>query len=102
LARNGSWELVEAGRGLFITHCARCHTLDTPAISSDLTHSAAIYSIETLDAILLRGALSSAGMGKFDDVLTERNLYSIQAYLVEKAWDAYEEERRKSTMTPEH
>jgi quinohemoprotein ethanol dehydrogenase len=102
LARNASSELVEAGRDLFITHCARCHTLDTPAISSDLTRSAAIYSIETLDAILLRGALSSAGMGKFDDVLTERDLYSLQAYLVNETWDAYQDERAKSTTTPEN
>ena len=101
MARNGSSELVEAGRSLFITHCARCHTLDTPAISSDLTRSAAIYSIETLDAVLLRGALSSAGMGKFDDVLTEPDLYSIQAYLVDETWNAYQGERGKSTMTHE-
>ena len=93
LARNGSPELVQAGRTLFITHCARCHTLNTPAISSDLTRSSAIYSIETLDAILLRGALSSAGMGKFDEVLTERDLHSIQAYLVNETWNAYQEER---------
>lgn len=102
LARNESPELVEAGRSLFITHCARCHTLNTPAISSDLTRSSSIYSIETLDAILLRGALSSAGMGKFDEVLTERDLHSIQAYLVNETWDAYQEERRKSTMTHEN
>jgi mono/diheme cytochrome c family protein len=93
---------VEAGRSLFITHCARCHTLNTPAISSDLTRSSAIYSIETLDAILLRGALSSAGMGKFDEVLMERDLRSIQAYLVNETWDAYQEERGKSTMTHEN
>src|SRR3984957_5359684 len=101
LARSVFPELVEAGRRLFITHCARCHTLNTPAISSDLTRSPAIYSIATLDAILLRGALSSAGMGKFDDVLTEPDLYSIQAYLVDETWNAYQGERGKSTMTHE-
>jgi mono/diheme cytochrome c family protein len=89
-------------RSSLLTHCARCHTLDTPAISSDLTRSAAIYSIETLDAVLLRGALSSAGMGKFDDVLSERDLYSLQAYLVNETWDAYQEERAKSIIRHEN
>jgi quinohemoprotein ethanol dehydrogenase len=99
LVRNESLELVERGRGLFVAHCARCHTLNTPAISPDLTRSSAIYSIDTLDAILLRGALSSTGMGKFDDILTERDLYAIQAYLVNETWDAYREERVRSTTT---
>lgn len=102
LAPNGSTELVEAGRRLFVAHCGRCHTLNTPAISPDLTRSSAIYSIDTLDAILLRGALSSAGMGKFDDVLTERDLYPIQAYLVNQTWDAYREERENSRTTHNH
>jgi mono/diheme cytochrome c family protein len=90
---------VQAGRELFVTHCGRCHTLNTPAISSDLTRSSAIYSIDTLGAILLRGALSSAGMGKFDDVLGERDLYAIQAYLVHETWDAYREDRAHQTTT---
>lgn len=102
LTRNGSTELVEAGRSLFIAHCARCHTLNTPAISSDLTRSSTIYSIETLDAILLRGALSSAGMGKFDDVLTEQDLPALQAYLVNETWDAYQQERANPTMMHEN
>jgi hypothetical protein len=38
-------------------------------------------------------------MGKFDEVLAERDLHSIQAYLVNETWDAYQEERGKSTMT---
>jgi quinohemoprotein ethanol dehydrogenase len=99
LARNASAELEEVGRRLFVMHCARCHSLDTPAISSDLTRSSAIYSVETLDAIVLRGALSSAGMSKFDDVLTEQDLHAIQAYLVGETWDAYREERVHSTTT---
>jgi quinohemoprotein ethanol dehydrogenase len=99
LARTGSPELVKAGRDIFIMHCARCHTLNTPAISSDLTRSPAIYSIDTLDAILLRGALVPGGMGRFDDVLTNGDVSAIQTYLVNEAWDAYQEERADSTTT---
>jgi quinohemoprotein ethanol dehydrogenase len=80
-------------------HCARCHTLNMPAISSDLTRSPAIYSIDTLDAILLRGALVPGGMGRFDDVLTNGDVSAIQTYLVNEAWDAYQEERADSTTT---
>jgi quinohemoprotein ethanol dehydrogenase len=88
---------VKAGRDLFLIHCARCHTLNTPAISSDLTRSPTIYSIDTLDAILLRGALVSGGMGRFDDVLTNGDVSAIQTYLVSEAWDSYQEERADST-----
>jgi quinohemoprotein ethanol dehydrogenase len=97
LARTGSPELVKAGRDLFLIHCARCHTLNTPAISSDLTRSPTIYSIDMLDAILLRGALVSGGMGRFDDVLTNGDVSAIQTYLVNEAWDSYQEERADST-----
>jgi quinohemoprotein ethanol dehydrogenase len=93
LARTGPPELVMAGRQVFVVHCARCHTLSTPAISSDLTRSPSIYSIDSLDAILLRGALASGGMARFDDVLTDGDVFAIQAYLVNEAWDAYREER---------
>jgi quinohemoprotein ethanol dehydrogenase len=93
LPRNPSADLVKAGRNLFVMHCTRCHTLNTPAISPDLTRSPVIYSIDTLEAIVLRGALSSAGMGKFDDVLTSQDLNPIQAYLVDETWDAYQQER---------
>jgi hypothetical protein len=37
--------------------------------------------------------LSSAGMATFDEVLTGRDLHSIQAYLVNETWDAYQKER---------
>ena len=99
LARFRTTELVRSGQELFVVHCARCHTLDMPAISSDLTRSSAIYSIDTLDAIILKGALVPAGMGKFDDVITDRDLYALQAYLVNETWDAYEEERAHSAAT---
>lgn len=99
LARTGSPELVKAGRDIFVMHCARCHTLSTPAISPDLTRSPAIYSIDTLDAILLRGTLVSGGMGRFDDVLTNGDVSAIQTYLVNEAWGAYQEERAGSTTT---
>jgi quinohemoprotein ethanol dehydrogenase len=92
LPRTGSSERVRAGRDLFVMHCARCHTLNSAAISADLTRSATLYSIDALRATVLRGALSSAGMARFDDVITDNDLLALQAYLVHETWNAYDEE----------
>jgi quinohemoprotein ethanol dehydrogenase len=99
LPRTTSAERVSAGRDLFVMHCARCHTLNSAAISADLTRSPTLYSVDALRAVVLGSALSSAGMGKFDDVLTENNLLALQAYLVHETWNAYDEERA-STASP--
>ena len=40
---------------------------------------------------MLRGILSVNGMGRFDDLLTEKDVEAIHAYLIEenrKGWDA--------------
>jgi quinohemoprotein ethanol dehydrogenase len=41
------------------------------------------------NAIVMHGALASAGMGRFDDVLSQSDADAIHAYLIDQAWMLY-------------
>jgi quinohemoprotein ethanol dehydrogenase len=38
------------------------------------------------DAIVLRGAYGTKGMGRFDDVLSSADAQSLHAYITDQAW----------------
>jgi quinohemoprotein ethanol dehydrogenase len=40
------------------------------------------------DAIVLAGALSSVGMGRFDDVLKPADVDAIHDYVIDESWKA--------------
>jgi quinohemoprotein ethanol dehydrogenase len=87
--RTGSPELSNAGRNLFVIHCARCHALGIPAISADLTRSSIVPSIDSLKAVVLKGALQPLGMPRFSDVLSDSDVGALQSYLIDQTWEAY-------------
>lgn len=74
-------------------YCARCHSFAIPAITPDLTRSPVLGSVEAFNGIVLQGVLASAGMAKFNDLLSEGDVLAIQGYLTDEAWKAYETER---------
>jgi len=79
-------ESVARGRDLYGRHCARCHGLTTRAtgIIPDLKRSTpAIH--DSWSAIVLGGILSGGGMASFADVLGERDVEDIHAYVVAQA-----------------
>ena len=39
--------------------------------------------------ILLNGVLAPAGMERFDDILSEKDVDNIHAYLIDQSWIAY-------------
>ena len=39
--------------------------------------------------IVLRGAVAPTGMESFSDILTEKDVDDIHAYLIDQAWHAY-------------
>jgi quinohemoprotein ethanol dehydrogenase len=94
--RSGSPELVDAGKSLFAAHCGRCHTLGFPGIAPDLTRvGERIGSIEAFKAIVLKGALTPAGMPRLDDVLDEGDAQAVYSYLLDQEWQAFEAQRAK-------
>ena len=64
-----------------------CH--DPPAANRamfpDLRYSAALNSAEAFAAIVLEGALQSAGMAPFKGKMSEEEVQSVRAYLIERA-----------------
>jgi quinohemoprotein ethanol dehydrogenase len=88
--RRASRELVLAGRDLYVMYCGRCHTIGIPAITPDLSRSATLASPQAFNAVVLKGALIPAGMGRFDDLLSEADTLAIQSYLIDEAWKAYQ------------
>jgi quinohemoprotein ethanol dehydrogenase len=42
--------------------------------------------------IVLKGVLAPAGMERFDDILSEKDVDNIHAYLIDQSWVAYREQ----------
>jgi hypothetical protein len=78
-----------------VEYCARCHSFAIPAIGhySGPDSQSVLGSVEAFNGIVLQGVLASAGMAKFNDLLSEGDVLAIQGYLTDEAWKAYETER---------
>lgn len=55
------------------------------AVFPDLRYSPALGSAEAFDAIVLGGALQSAGMASFKGRMTAEEVQSVRAYIIERA-----------------
>jgi len=93
--RTGTAPGIAHGEVLYNRFCGRCHVFgrgELPDLRrlSPATH-AAFYDI------VLGGLYASRGMGRFDDVLSRQDAADLQAYLVDRAWDAYRHERGNHT-----
>ncbi|HVO46535.1 MAG TPA: PQQ-binding-like beta-propeller repeat protein, partial [Steroidobacteraceae bacterium] len=78
---------IAAGEILYNRFCARCHVFG-PAVLPDLRHlSAGKHGI--FSDIVLKGVLAPAGMGPFDDVMTQADVETVQAYILDEAWKEF-------------
>jgi quinohemoprotein ethanol dehydrogenase len=78
---------IAAGEIKFIEECSRCHVLG-PSSTPDLRRlNAGLHAI--FKDIVLHGALASAGMERFDDILSDTDADNIHAYLIDQSWQAY-------------
>jgi quinohemoprotein ethanol dehydrogenase len=97
-ANNATPADIQSGEIAFIAQCSRCHALG-PNITPDLRK----MSQETHNLfkdILLGGALAPMGMEAFGDILSERDVDNIHAYIIDKSWQAYrEQEASKASRT---
>jgi quinohemoprotein ethanol dehydrogenase len=78
---------IDAGEVKFVAECSRCHALGIN-VTPDLRRLNAGLHAEFKD-IVLHGVLGAAGMERFDDLLSERDVENIHAYLIEQSWIAY-------------
>ncbi len=86
-ARTASDEAIQAGEIKFIEECSRCHVLDLN-VTPDLRRLNPGLHAAFKD-IVLHGLLASAGMERFDDLLSEKDVDNIHAYLIDQSWVAY-------------
>ena len=86
-AQTAGSESIAAGEIKFVQECSRCHVLGL-SVTPDLRKlSPAVHA--AFKDIVLRGAVAPTGMERFDDVLTEKDVENIHAYLIDQAWKAY-------------
>jgi len=78
---------IDAGEIKFIQECSRCHVLG-PSSTPDLRKLNAGLHAAFKD-IVMKGALASGGMERFDDLLSDEDADNIHAYLIDQSWIAY-------------
>lgn len=90
-ARRGSQAQITTGARLYMRNCAKCH-------SNIDGRGSGIPDLRLMDAaahqafreILLQGSLADRGMGSFADLLSEKDVEDLHAYLLDQAWQYYE------------
>jgi quinohemoprotein ethanol dehydrogenase len=83
-ARPADARQLAAGEVLYNRYCSRCHVMgrgNLPDLRriTPMTHT-------LFDSIVLGGAYSVKGMGRFDDVLSPDDAHAIHAWLIDQAW----------------
>jgi quinohemoprotein ethanol dehydrogenase len=89
---------IEAGETKFIEQCSRCHTLG-PNITPDLRKMPPEVHDKFKD-ILLGGAFAPSGMESFGDILSEKDVENIHAYLINESWRAYRKQQASEERRP--
>ncbi len=82
---------IDAGEIKFVEECSRCHVLG-PSITPDLRKLNDGLHAAFKD-IVLKGVLAPAGMERFDDILSEKDVENIHAYLIDQSWMAFREQQ---------
>jgi quinohemoprotein ethanol dehydrogenase len=83
----GSPAQIAEGEVLYNRFCSRCH-IDDRGVLPDLRRMTPEKHQIFYD-IVMHGLLASAGMGRWDDVLSRADAEAIHAYIVDEAWMAY-------------
>jgi quinohemoprotein ethanol dehydrogenase len=86
-AQTATAAAINAGEIKFIEECSRCHALGLSTTPDLRRLNAGLHA--AFKDIVLRGALAPAGMERFDDILSEKDVDNIHAYLIEQSWIAY-------------
>ncbi|HEX4239824.1 MAG TPA: PQQ-dependent dehydrogenase, methanol/ethanol family [Steroidobacteraceae bacterium] len=93
-AETASQADIDSGEALFAQECSRCHVLG-PSTTPDLRKLNAGLHAQFKD-IVLKGILGQAGMERFDDILSAKDVDDIHAYLIDQAWVAYRQQESRA------
>lgn len=88
-ARAGSATDIAAGAKLFGGNCAHCHTNGGRGPVPDLRRSTPEVHA-AFQQIVRGGALQARGMPRWDDLLSEKEVDQIHAYLIDLGWREYD------------
>jgi quinohemoprotein ethanol dehydrogenase len=83
---------IEHGEIKFVEQCSRCHVLGL-SITPDLRKLSPDLQGQFKD-IVLKGAAAPLGMESFNDILSEADVEAIQAYVIDQAWQGYNEQEK--------
>jgi quinohemoprotein ethanol dehydrogenase len=83
---------IEHGEIKFIEQCSRCHVFGL-SVTPDLRKMPPELHAQFKN-IVLKGALAPAGMESFDDILSEADVDAIHAYVIDQAWQGYNEQEK--------
>jgi quinohemoprotein ethanol dehydrogenase len=75
---------IAHGEVLYNRYCGRCHLFGRAMLPDLRRLTPATHEI--FNQIVRGGALSSVGMGHFDDVLSQEDTDAIHAYIIDQAW----------------
>jgi len=78
---------INAGEVKFIQECSRCHALGLSTTPDLRRLDPGLHA--AFDDIVLHGVLAAAGMERFDDLLSVKDVENIHAYLIDQSWIAY-------------
>ncbi|HXI79057.1 MAG TPA: c-type cytochrome, partial [Steroidobacteraceae bacterium] len=81
---------IDAGEIKYVEECSRCHVFG-PSSTPDLRKLNAGLHAAFKD-IVLKGVLAPAGMERFDDILSDRDVDNIHAYLIDQSWAAWRQQ----------
>ena len=90
LPRRDNEQHIRSGGVLFQRNCAICHKNTQGSGIPDLRKMTEQTHSEFKD-IVLNGIRANRGMGSFEGRLSEAEVESIQAYLIDLAWNHYED-----------
>ena len=80
----------------------RCLGTEDPAsgVTPDLSRlKDGLDNLSVRQAIVLKGALLSQEMARFDDVLSPADTEAIHAYLVDQAWQGFRQQQKSLKAT---
>lgn len=97
----GSADDIAKGGQLYGGTCGLCHANVSNGMTPDLRRLSPATHAAFKD-IVLHGALRAAGMPQWDDVLSEKDVDDIHAYVIDEAWRAYRTQQTgtKDMSTP--
>jgi len=88
----GTTREIADGEVLYNRYCSRCHVMGRGMLPDLRRLNPAVHAI--FPDIVLKGAFLPLGMARFDDVLSNRDVSAIHAYIVDQAWIAFEAQFR--------